>query len=63
MSAKTYSLLVAILFTLITGLQVARALMHIDAMVGGRSIPEMASWIAAGVIGSLALLGFAAARR
>ena len=63
MTAKGYSMLAACIFMLIAVLQLARALAGFDVVVGSIPIPLAVSWIACIVAGTLALVGFIAARR
>ena len=63
MTAKAYSVLAACVFTIVAVLQLARALGDWTVMVGSTAIPLAASWIACIVAGTLALVGFIAARR
>jgi hypothetical protein len=49
-------------FPIIAVLQFSRAVMGWHVMVGSHSIPVSASWIAFLVFGTLAYLGFSAAR-
>lgn len=62
MSAKTYSILAAVLFAIVAALQLARALGNVEVVVGSHEVPVLASWIASGVLGLLAILGFTARR-
>ena len=61
MSSKTYALLVAMIFTLVAIVQLARATVApFPVIVAGHEIPASASWIAVAVAGLLALLGYTA---
>ncbi len=62
MTAKSYSLLAAVIFTIIAILQLARATMAWEVTVGTTVMPVWPSWIAFVVAGTLALVGFSAAR-
>jgi hypothetical protein len=63
MTAKTYSLLAAIIFTVVALVQLSRAaLLGFQIIVGSHTIPVWGSWIAFLVAGALAWLGFSAAR-
>ena len=62
MTAKSYSLLAAVIFTIVAILQLARAIMGLHLSVGSHTIPIWGSWIAFVVAGVLAWLGFSAAR-
>ncbi|HEX9870296.1 MAG TPA: hypothetical protein VGC99_17215 [Candidatus Tectomicrobia bacterium] len=62
MTAKSYSLLAAVIFTVIAILQLTRATMGWEVMVGTTLMPVWPSWVAFLVAGVLAWLGFAAAR-
>jgi hypothetical protein len=59
---KSYSLLAAIIFTIVAVLQLVRALAGWPITVGTLSIPLWPSWIACIIAAALAWLGFAAAR-
>ena len=50
------------MFSIIAVLQFSRAVMGWHVMLGSHSIPVSASWIAFLVFGTLAYLGFSAAR-
>ncbi len=63
MTAKTYSLLAAIIFSIIAILQLARAVSAWEVTVGTTVMPVWPSWVAFAVAGTLAFLGFSAARR
>ncbi len=62
MTAKSYARLAGAAFSIIAVLQFSRAVMGWHVMVGSHSIPVSASWIAFLVFGTLAYLGFSAAR-
>lgn len=62
MSAKSYSLLAAAIFTIVAVLQLSRALMGWQVMVGSHTMPVWPSWVAFLVAGTLAWLGFSVAR-
>jgi hypothetical protein len=62
MSATNYARLAAVIFALIALLQLARAVGGWSITVGGMPIPIWPSWIAFGVAGLLAWLGFRAWR-
>jgi hypothetical protein len=62
MTAKNYSLLAAVIFTIVAILQLSRAVMNVQVMVGSHTMPAWPSWIAFCVAGGLAWLGFSAAR-
>ena len=62
MTAKSYSLLTAAIFAIIAVLQLARALIGFQVIVGTHTMPVWPSWIAFLVAGTLAWLGFSAAR-
>jgi hypothetical protein len=62
MTAKSYSLLAAAIFTIVAVLQLARATMAWEVTVGTATVPVWPSWIAFAVAGTLALVGFSAAR-
>ena len=63
MTAKNYSLLAAVIFTIVALVQLSRAaLLGLQIIVGSHTIPIWASWIAFVVAGGLAWLGFSAAR-
>jgi hypothetical protein len=60
MTATNYSLLAAVIFTLVAILQLVRAAKGLPVTIGQTSVPIWASWIACGVAVILASLGFAA---
>ena len=62
MTAKNYSLLAAVIFAIVAILQLARAIMGVHLVVGSHTMPVWPSWIAFAVAGTLAWLGFSAAR-
>ena len=62
MTAKSYSLLAAVIFTIVAVLQLTRAVSGWEVTVGTTVMPVWPSWIAALVAGVLAWLGFTAAR-
>jgi hypothetical protein len=63
MTAKSYSGLAAMVFTVVAALQLARAIQGLNVSIGAVQVPILASWAAFVVAGALALLGFMAARR
>ena len=62
MTAKSYSLLAAAIFTVVAVVQLSRTVMGFQLMVGSHAIPVWASGLAFLVAGVLAWLGFSAAR-
>jgi protein-S-isoprenylcysteine O-methyltransferase Ste14 len=63
MTAKSFSLLAAIIFAIVAVLQFARAVSGLPIALGTTlSIPVWASWIACVVAAVLAWLGFNASR-
>jgi len=62
MTSKSYSLLAAVIFTIIAVLQLTRAVAGWEVTVGTTVMPVWPSWIAALVAGVLAWLGYGAAR-
>ena len=62
MSASNYSLLCALIFTLVAALQLVRAIGGWSVTIGKTSIPLWASWLACVVATILAWLGFAASQ-
>ncbi len=61
MSATLYARLVALVFTLVAVVQLARAsVLHFPVVIDGHEILMEASWIAFAVAGLLALLGYTA---
>jgi hypothetical protein len=60
MTAAGYSLLVAIVFSLVAILQILRAVTKLPITVGQTSIPIWVSWVACAVAIVLALFGFSA---
>jgi hypothetical protein len=63
MSPKHYSILAAVIFTIVAIGQLLRAVVGLDVTLDGSAIPVWASWIAAVVGGGLAVLGFNASQR
>lgn len=63
MSAKSYSMLAACLFTLMALAQLGRAVTRMHIMAGEMPIPLTVSWVAFAVLALLAVLGFRAASR
>jgi hypothetical protein len=62
MTTSHYSLLSALIFTLISVLQIIRAVRGWPVTVGMTSIPVWVSWVACVVAAILAWLGFAASQ-
>ena len=62
MTARSFSLLAALIFSVVAALQLARAVSGVSVTIGTASLPLWASWIAALVAAGLAWLGFAASR-
>ncbi len=62
MTSRNYSLLAALIFSVLAMLQLVRALSGWPVTVGPVAIPLWASWIACVVAAVLAALGLAAAR-
>jgi hypothetical protein len=62
MSVSNYSLLCALIFTLVAALQLVRAIRGWPVTVGTTSIPLWVSWVACVVAAILAWLGFAASQ-
>ena len=60
MTATQYSLLVALIFSLVAVLQIVRAVMRLPITIGQTSVPIWASWLAGGIAIILAWLGYAA---
>ena len=60
MTAEHYSLLAALIFTLVAVLQIVRAVVNLPATIGQTSIPMWASWVACGVAILLAGFGYEA---
>jgi hypothetical protein len=58
MSVSNYSLLCALIFTLVAALQLVRAIRDWPVTVGTTSIPLWVSWVAFVVAAILAWLGF-----
>lgn len=63
MTAKSYSALAAMVFTVVAALQLVRAVEGFNVAVGAVQVPIVVSWVAFVVAGVLALLGFMAALR
>ena len=49
-------------FTIVAILQLSRAIMGVQLIVGSHTLPGWPSWVAFAVAGTLAWLGFSAAR-
>ena len=66
MTARSYSLLAAVIFAVIAILQLMRALLGLQITVetssGPMTVPLWPSWIAFAAVGLLAWLGFSASR-
>lgn len=60
MTAANYSVLAAIIFSLVAILQIVRAAARLPVTIGQTSIPIWASWVAAAVAVILAWLGYSA---
>jgi hypothetical protein len=60
MTATGYSLLAAMVFSLVAILQIVRAVARLPITVGQTSIPIWASWVAGAVATVLAWFGFLA---
>jgi hypothetical protein len=60
MTAKTFSTLAAVIFTIIALLQLTRALAGWEITIGTTAVPVWPSWIAGLVAVTLAWLGFTA---
>jgi hypothetical protein len=60
MNASNYSLLSALIFTLVAVLQLVRAIKGLPVTLGTTSIPLWVSWVACVVAAILALLGLSA---
>jgi hypothetical protein len=63
MTSRNFALLAAAIFAVMALLQLVRAVSGWEIMVGLTQIPTWLSWIAAIVLGTLAVLGFTSARR
>jgi hypothetical protein len=63
MTPRNYSLLAAVIFTIVALLQLSRAVAGWEVTVGTTVMPLWPSWIAAVVAGVLAWLGYGAAQR
>jgi hypothetical protein len=61
-TAKNFSLLAAVIFTIVALLQLSRAVAGWEVTVGTTVMPLWPSWIAAVAAGTLAWLGYGAAR-
>jgi hypothetical protein len=59
MPANYYSLVAALIFTLVAALQLVRAIRRWPVTIGTTSIPLWVSWVAFVVAAILAWLGFA----
>jgi protein-S-isoprenylcysteine O-methyltransferase Ste14 len=63
MTAKSFSLLAALIFAIVAALQFARAISGAPMIIGTTfSIPLWASWVACFIAAALAWLGFSASR-
>jgi hypothetical protein len=62
MTASHFSLLAALIFTLVAALQLVRAVRRWPVTIGTTSIPLWVSWVACVVAAILAWLGFAASQ-
>ncbi len=62
MTARNFSLLAAVIFTIVALLQLSRAVAGWEVTVGTTVMPLWPSWVAAVVAGTLAWLGYNAAR-
>jgi hypothetical protein len=60
MTAKSFSRLAALIFTIIAALQLIRAFAGWEITIGTTAVPLWPSWIAAIVAATLAWLGFTA---
>jgi hypothetical protein len=60
MTARSFSILAAVIFTIIALLQLTRAVAGWEITVGTTALPEWPSWIASLVAITLAWLGFTA---
>jgi hypothetical protein len=58
MTAKTYTLALAILLTVFAFLHFARATLRLPIVINGVSIPVWASWAVCGLLLLIALLGY-----
>jgi hypothetical protein len=63
MTAKSFSLLAAVVFAIGAVAQFLRIAMGWDVIVNGMPLPFWPNWIAVVVLGGLSLLGFRAAAR
>lgn len=59
---RPFTLLAALLLLIVGLAQATRAYLGLEVIVDGYQVPIMASWIAAGVAGALALLLFRESR-
>ena len=62
MTTKSYSLIAALIFAIVAILQLSRAIMGVHLVVGSHTMPVWPSWVGFAVAGTLAWLGFSAAR-
>lgn len=60
MTARSFSVLAAVIFTIVALLQVTRVLAGWEITIGTTAVPMWPSWIAALVAGVLAWLGYTA---
>jgi hypothetical protein len=62
MTPSNYSRLAAVIFTIVAVLQLIRAISGWELTIATTAIPLWASWVAAVVAGTLAWVGYGAAR-
>lgn len=60
MTARSFSILAAVIFTIIALLQLTRAVAGWDITVGATALPVWPSWVAGLIATTLAWLGFTA---
>ena len=63
MQSNQYTVIAALVFTVVAALQLARAVYGWPVIVGSTEIPIAVSWVAAALASVLAIAGFMTARR
>jgi hypothetical protein len=61
--SRPFTTIAALVLLFIAGVQAVRAYLAFDVVIDGFHVPVIASWAAAGLLGLLALLTLAEARR
>lgn len=63
MKVKTYTMVAAIIFSLITFVHLLRVLIGWEGVIGGWQIPMWLSWLAVIIAGAMAYKGFQLSRK